>query len=87
MSIPGMVGALRALRDRPDSRPSLAAVNVPALALVGEEDAIAPPVVMEALAAGIRGAHLERVPAAAHLAPLEQPLAATRMLSEFLEGL
>ena len=42
---------------------------------------------MEALAAGIRGARLERVPAAAHLAPLEQPLAATRILREFLEEL
>ncbi len=87
MPVPGMVGALGALRDRPDSRPTLAAVSVPVLALVGEEDTIAPPAVMEALAAGIRGARLERVPAAAHLAPLEQPLAATRILSEFFEEL
>src|SRR5947199_399362 len=41
MPVPGMVGALGALRDRPDSRPTLAAVDVPALALVGEEDQIA----------------------------------------------
>ena len=78
-------GAPRSLTTR--TRPTLAAVDVPALALVGEEDKIAPPAVMEALAAGIRGARLERVPAAAHLAPLEQPLAATRILSEFFEEL
>ena len=87
MPVPGMVGALRALRDRPDSRPTLAMVQVPTLALVGEEDRISPPPAMEAMVAAISGARLERVPAAAHLAPLEQPLAATRILVEFLERL
>ena len=87
VSLSGMVGALRALRDRPDSRPTLPTVGVPTLVLGGEDDRISPPSVMEAMAAAIPGARYEGVPAAGHLAPLEQPLAATRILGEFLEGL
>src|SRR5207249_8332068 len=51
MSLSGMVGALRALRERPDSRPTLPTVGVPTLVLGGEADRISPPSVMEAIAA------------------------------------
>ena len=85
--VAGMIGALEALRDRPDSRPTLGTIRVPVLVVGGEEDVIAPRAGMEAMTAAIRGARFVPVPEASHLAPLEQPLAATRALAEFLSGL
>lgn len=86
-SVPGLVGALRAMRDRPDSTATLAAIDVPALVLVGEEDQVTPPADARRMAAAIRGARFVTIPAAGHLAPLEQPLAAGRALAEFVESL
>jgi len=40
--VPGIVGALRALRERPDSTPLLAAIRVPVLVVAGDDDQIAP---------------------------------------------
>jgi 3-oxoadipate enol-lactonase len=86
-SVEGMAGALGAMRDRPDSTALLRAIRVPTLVLVGSEDAAAPVSVAEAMAAAIPGAQLALVPQAGHLAPLEQPLSASRALVEFLERL
>jgi 3-oxoadipate enol-lactonase len=86
-TVPALVGALRALRDRPDSTETLRLIKVPTLVLVGEEDQITPPSGARRMAAAIPGARLVTIPAAGHLAPLEQPLAAGRALSEFLESL
>ncbi len=85
--IPGLVGALRALRDRPDSTPMLGSIGVPALVVAGEEDKIAPPDVMRAMAEAIPGAQFAVIPEAGHLAPLEQPLATSRIVADFLDGL
>lgn len=86
-AVPGMVGALGAMRDRSDSTRTLGAIGVPTLVLVGAEDQVTPPAGAERMAAAIRGARFVTVPAAGHLAPLEQPLAASRALVEFLESL
>jgi pimeloyl-ACP methyl ester carboxylesterase len=83
----GIAAALRAMRDRADSRELLPRIAVPTLVLGGAEDQLTPPVVMRALAAGIPGARYEEVVAAGHLAPLEQPLAVNRLVAEFLEQL
>jgi pimeloyl-ACP methyl ester carboxylesterase len=88
--VAGLVGALHALRDRPDSTPTLGTIAVPALVIAGEEDKIAPPDEMRAMAQaipGVGGAQFAVIPAAGHLAPLEQPLATSRALADFLEGL
>jgi pimeloyl-ACP methyl ester carboxylesterase len=85
-SVAGLVGALRALRDRPDSTETLRGVKVPTLVLVGSEDQIAPPDVGRVMAALVPGAQFHIVPAAGHLAPLEQPLTTTRLLADFLEN-
>jgi pimeloyl-ACP methyl ester carboxylesterase len=85
--VPGIVGALTALRDRPDSRPTLGAVRVPTLVLVGEDDELTPPAAAQAMAAAIAGAQYVAIPAAGHLAPLEQPLAVARALGDFLGSL
>jgi pimeloyl-ACP methyl ester carboxylesterase len=85
--IPGLVGALRAMRDRPDSTPLLGGIKVPTLVVAGEEDKITPAEGMRAMAQAIPGAQFAAIPAAGHLAPLEQPLATSRTLADFLEEL
>jgi 3-oxoadipate enol-lactonase len=86
-TVPGLVGALRMMRDRPDSTATLAKVNVPTLVLGGSDDAVTPPDVVKKLAAIIPGARYVAIAAAGHLAPLEQALATTRLIADFLETL
>jgi YbgC/YbaW family acyl-CoA thioester hydrolase len=83
-SVPAIVGAQRVMRDRPDSTETLRGVRVPTLVLVGSDDEIAPPAVARAMAQLIPGAQFHVVPAAGHLAPLEQPLATSRLVADFL---
>lgn len=81
----GFIRQQRAIMSRPDSRPGLAAIAVPTLVLVGEEDLITPPAEAEEIAAGI-GAHarLVRVPGCGHLSTLEQPDVVTREVLAWL---
>ena len=84
----GLIGALGAMRDRPDSTGLLSALGeVPTLVVVGEDDPITPPANARDLANAIPGARLEVVSGAAHLPPLEQPKATARLLAEFIAGL
>src|SRR5206468_4282944 len=55
-SVPGLVGALQALRDRPDSTETLRQIRVPTLVLAGSEDQISPPAGARAMAALIPNA-------------------------------
>src|SRR6267143_4163911 len=73
--------------DRPDSTALLPQIRVPTLVLGGADDEIAPPAGMQALAAAIPGSQFATVPSAGHLAPLEQPLATSRRLADFLGAL
>jgi pimeloyl-ACP methyl ester carboxylesterase len=84
---PAIVGALRAMRDRPDARPVLASVNVPTLVIVGRDDVATPPAASETLARSIRGAQLVVIAGAGHLANLEQPAAFNAALRQFLDSL
>ncbi len=85
VSVPGMVGALRAMRDRPDSTPVLAEIHVPTLVMVGSDDQVTPPAVALEMSRAIAGAELAVIAGAGHLTPLEQPLVASRALESFLE--
>ncbi|WP_373046475.1 alpha/beta fold hydrolase [Vulgatibacter sp.] len=76
----GIVGGLEALKNRPDSADLLPGVRVPAVVVVGAEDAITPPALAEEMAAAIPGARLSVLPAAGHLANLEVPEAFDRAL-------
>jgi len=82
-----VVAGLVALRDRPDARPGLAAINVPTLVVVGDEDTLTPPADAAALAAGVRGAKLVVLPGAGHLSNLETPDAFNAAVLDFLDGL
>jgi 3-oxoadipate enol-lactonase len=84
--VTGLVAAQETIRDRPDSRPTLATIDVPVLVLVGEEDGVTPPEEAEAMAAAIDGSRLVRVTGAGHLAPLERPDEVAEALVGFLAG-
>jgi len=79
--------ALEGLGARADSRPTLGTIRVPTLVVVGEEDVLTPPSEAEAMAQGIAGARLVRIPGAGHLANLEAPGAVNAALAAFLERL
>jgi 3-oxoadipate enol-lactonase len=85
--VEGVIAALIALRDRPDSTPTLAQIAVPTLIVVGAEDMLTPPKDSEQMRDGVRGAHLEMIPNAAHLSNLEQPDAFNRAVRKFLQSI
>ena len=81
----GIIGALSAMRDRPDSEsllPTLA--DIPTLIVVGEADTVTPPEQAEAMARAIPGAQLAVIRGAGHLSPLERPDDVSRRLAEFV---
>lgn len=83
--ITALVAALMTLRDRDDSTPTLATIDVPTLIVVGEEDALTPPSDAAELEDGIRLARLVRMPGVGHLTPLEQPEEFNQALLSFLD--
>lgn len=85
--VDGVVGALQAMAERPDSRPTLGTITVPTLVVVGDEDVLTPVAESEAMHAGIAGSRLEVIAGAGHLANVERPAAVNHVLSEFLASL
>ena len=86
--VSGIVGALAAMRDRPDSTPLLASLTgIPVLVMVGAEDRLAPPARASAMASAIPEARAIVVAGAAHLPTIEQPLVVTDAMRAFLAGL
>jgi pimeloyl-ACP methyl ester carboxylesterase len=85
--VEGIIGALTAMRDRPDSTPTLATIDVPTLILVGEEDVLTPPAEAQAMHAAIPKSRLEIIQGAGHLSNLERPAHFNHVLSEFLASL
>ena len=71
---------------RADSRPRLAALKMPVLALGGEEDAMCPPVLQHEIAQGVPNATLRIIPGAGHFVLQESPLAAP-LVAEWLDTL
>ena len=85
--VTGVAGALRAMRDRPDSTALLGEIRVPTLVVAGAEDELTPPAVMQPMARRIREARYVEVPSAGHLTPLERPDAVNEVLRDFLASL
>lgn len=80
----GVARALRGMAARPDSTPLLGQIQCPALVLVGAEDKLAPLAEAESMARAIPLARFETIPAAGHLSNLEQPVAFSAALENFL---
>jgi pimeloyl-ACP methyl ester carboxylesterase len=88
MEVAGLLGALGAMRDRPDSTPLLKGLSgIPTLVVVGAEDQVTTPDSAKIIADGIPGARLAIVPGAGHLTPLERAPEATALVVEFLRSL
>jgi pimeloyl-ACP methyl ester carboxylesterase len=77
---------VEAVTSRIDYRPSLAAISVPTLVLVGDSDTFTPPDRAEEMAAAIPGARLVVVPECGHASTIEQPDAVNRALIEWITG-
>ena len=87
--VAGILGALGAMRDQPDSTSLLKrnSGGFPTLVVVGEEDQLTPPDAAKAIADSIPGARLAVVSGAGHLTPLERAPETTALVVEFLRGL
>jgi len=86
--VAGVLGAIGAMRDRPDSFPVLPTLGgLPALVIVGDDDQLTPEDRARAMADALPGARLSVIPGAGHLTPLERPEAVTNLLAEFLAGI
>lgn len=83
----GIAGALLALATRTDTTASLSRIGVPTLLLVGEDDALTPPSLMQAMHRRIPGAVMHCIPAAGHLSNMENPEEFNRRLGAFLDSL
>ncbi len=82
-----VAAALAALRDRPDANSGLAAITVPTIVIVGEYDAVTPPLASANLSAQIRGCKLVHIPDAGHLSSVENPDAFNGALRMFVAAL
>jgi pimeloyl-ACP methyl ester carboxylesterase len=83
----GVIGALDAMRRRPDAVDELAGIDVPVLVVVGAADKTSPPEVAADMAARLPDARLEVIPGAGHLSNLEAPEAFNAALISFLDDL
>jgi 3-oxoadipate enol-lactonase len=84
-SVEGMIAALLAMKDRTDSTPTLAEIDVPTLIVHGVEDQLIPFAEAEAMHKGIAGSQLAAIRDAGHLPNLEQPAAFEDAVRGFLE--
>lgn len=84
-SVEGIVGALMAMKERPDSTPTLPEIEVPTLIIHGAKDQLIPLSEAEAMHQAISGAELVIVPDAGHLPNLEQPELFNDAVMDFLE--
>ncbi|HEY7681935.1 MAG TPA: alpha/beta fold hydrolase [Gemmatimonadales bacterium] len=86
--VAGILGAIGALRDRPDSVSLLPALaGIPTMVIAGDDDQITPRDRAQAMADAIPGARLAVLSGAGHLAPIECPEATTSLLVDFLAGI
>lgn len=67
-----------------ERRATLPSLRVRTLLLAGERDQVAPPALMQRMAARVVGAHFSTLARAGHLVNLEQPATFNRALTDFL---
>jgi 3-oxoadipate enol-lactonase len=80
----GVVAALGAMRDRPDSTELLGQIKVPTLVIGGAEDALSTPEVMGRMAAKIPASEHTTLEGTGHLSNLEAPQSFNAALLDFL---
>src|SRR6185437_12252632 len=85
--VDGIIGALEALIERPDSTATCRTIDVPTLIVVGEDDATTPVDDARRMQALIVGSRLEALSQAGHLSNVERPAAFNTVVGEFLASL
>lgn len=75
-----------AIIHRADSRPFLKDIRCPAQVIVGRQDVLAPPNIMQEIADGIPGAKFAIIENCGHLSTLERPEAVTSCIKSWLMG-
>lgn len=83
----GVIAALGAMRDRPDSNPLLPEIAVPTLVIAGEEDTISSPEIMGEMAGKISDSSHHTLSGAGHLSNMEAPAEFNDALKDFLAKL
>jgi 3-oxoadipate enol-lactonase len=84
-STEGIVGALQAMKNRPNSNPMLNGINKPVLIIHGKEDQLIPALEARSMQEAIPGAELVIIEQAGHLLNLEQPAAFNLAVRQFLK--
>jgi 3-oxoadipate enol-lactonase len=69
-----------------DQRDRVAAIAVPTLVVVGDQDIVTPPALSEELAVAIPGARLQIIAGAGHLTNIEMPDRFNAIVETFIEG-
>lgn len=82
----GVLTALQAMADRPDSTDVLRNLDVPVLIVVGSYDGVTPPPDAERMRSLVKNGTLVEIDDAAHLSNLEQPRQFNRAIESFLEA-
>jgi pimeloyl-ACP methyl ester carboxylesterase len=82
----GFLRQQKAILNRVDSRPGLAAIACPTLVLTGRQDLLTPVEVHYEIAAAIPAATLVVLPHCGHLSPLEQPAMVNAQLAAWLDA-
>ncbi len=82
----GIIGALTAMKERGDSTDLLRGIDFPTLVVAGREDQLIPLESSRSMAEQIPDSHFTVIAGAGHLAPMEQPIATSRVVGEFLES-
>jgi len=80
----GVTAALGAMGARQESFSTLRESDVPALIVVGEKDVITPVDSAKKMHETARDSHLEIIPGAGHMVPVEAPDAFAKILEKFL---
>ncbi len=83
-TVPGIIGALGAMRDRPDSTSTLLEFSQQVLIVAGAEDPLMSAADQSNMKQAARNSALVTIPNSAHLTPVEQPEAFNHAVIEYL---
>lgn len=80
----GIAAAARGMAERADACPWLSSIAVPSLVIVGEHDVISTAAEMKTIAAAIPQSHIEILPNAGHMAPMENASMTNAAMRRFI---
>jgi len=83
----GVKGSLLAMLGRNDTTEYLNKIEIPALVICGEFDALTPPAVMKTLADKINGAEFVVIKNCGHMSPIEKPKEVNEAIKNFLKNI